>query len=103
MRQPIVLLSMSGRSETPEDGHQRGKFELGRDVVPMGETEGEVSLDAPVRYNDPRLAEKVAPRGFGADLVQQHVRQVVHAQSAEDEGLFEALCPGVLHIVSCFR
>ena len=88
---------VSLRQETLENRHQRGKFELCRNAIPMRETERKVSLNAPVRDDDPRPAEKIAVSGFSIDLVKQHVREGVHARSAENGRFFEMFCLVVLH------
>ena len=84
-----VRTGMRLRQETLKDRHQRGEFQLRRNAVPLRETEGKITLDAPVRDDDPRPAEKIAFPDLGMDLVDQHVRQRVHARPAVDERFFE--------------
>ena len=65
--------------ETLENRHQRWELKLGRNAVPMCETERKVSLDAPVRNDDSCLAEKIASLDLIVDLIKQHVRKGIHA------------------------
>ena len=74
--------------EPVKDRHQRAELDLGGHVMPVCEPEGKVPLYASVRHDDRDPAEEISSApDFRIDLIDQEIRQIVHAGPAADDGL----------------